>query len=387
MDDVHRPLTWREIAIIFTFWTLLAVLSSANWLLDPRGPGFRPIDPSGPVIVAFLESWTWAALTPLIFRLSSRFSLARASLLIVIGIAVAIGVYLLVDVAREIVFAPPIHHRRFRGFVEIGRMRFVPQLLFFFAILAVGYAREYFLRDQERQAHAMQLQAQLAEARLDALRMQINPHFLFNTLNAVSALVDRDPSGVRKMIARLSELLRTTTDSRASDEVPLRQELQLLDRYIEIMEIRFQGRLRVEREIEPATLEAKVPNLVLQPIVENALEHGASRAMGEGVVRINARRDGERLVITVRDNGPGVAARTEGVGLGNTRARLAQLYGDSAGLTLTTAPEGGALAEIVLPFRSAGVSPAPTARLAPSPTAQTSPGETPGERGRDARTP
>jgi LytS/YehU family sensor histidine kinase len=132
--------------------------------------------------------------------------------------------------------------------------------------------------------------------------------------------------------------------------VPLRQELQLLDRYIEIMEIRFQGRLRVEREVEAATLEAKVPNLILQPIVENALEHGASRAVGEGVVRIAARRDGDRVVITVRDNGPGVGGRGVGVGLGNTRARLAQLYGDAAGVALTTAPDGGALAEIVIPF-------------------------------------
>jgi two-component system LytT family sensor kinase len=349
MESVHRPLTWREIAVIFTFWTLLAVLSSANWLLDPRGPGFRPIDPSGPVIVAFIESWTWAALTPLIFRLSSRFSLARAPLLIVVGIAISIGVFLLLGFARQVVFAP-LHARPYRGLSELSRMRFVPQLLFYFAILAAGFAREYFLRDQERQAHATQLQAQLAEARLDALRMQINPHFLFNTLNAVSALVDRDPSGVRKMIARLSELLRTTTDSSAADEVPLRQELQLLDRYIEIMEIRFQGRLRIERTIDPSTLDALVPNLILQPIVENALEHGASRVLGEGVVQIAARREGDRLAISVHDNGPGVGVRREGVGLGNTRARLAQLYGDKATVTLANAPDGGAVAEIVLPF-------------------------------------
>jgi len=349
MESVHRPLTWREIAIIFTFWTLLAVLSSANWLLDPRGPGFRPIDPSGPVIVAFIESWTWAALTPLIFRLSSRFSLARAPLLIIIGVVISIGVFLLLGFARQVVFAP-LQHRPYRGLSELSRMRFVPQLLFYFAILAAGFAREYFLRDQERQAHAAQLQAQLAEARLDALRMQINPHFLFNTLNAVSALVDRDPAGVRKMIARLSELLRTTTDSRATDEVPLRQELQLLDRYIEIMEIRFQGRLRVERTIDPSTLDALVPNLILQPIVENALEHGASRVLGEGKVQIAARRDGDRLAIAVHDNGPGVGVRREGVGLGNTRARLAQLYGDKATVTLANAPDGGAVAEVVLPF-------------------------------------
>ena len=349
MESVYRPLNRREIAVIVTFWTLLAVLSSVNWLLDPRGPGFRPIDPSGPIIVAFIESWTWAALTPLIFRLSSRFSLGRAPLLLVAGIAIAVCVFLVLGFTRQVVLAP-LHHRPYRGLSEISRLRFLPQLLFYFAILAAGYAREYFLRDQERQVHARELQAQLAEARLDALRMQINPHFLFNTLNAVSAMVDRDPSGVRKMIARLSELLRTTTDSKATDEVPLRQELQLLDRYIQIMEVRFQGRLRVERDIDPAALDALVPNLILQPIVENALEHGASRAMGECRVRIAARRDGDTLMITVRDNGPGVSGESVGVGLGNTRTRLAALYGTAGRVTLASAADGGAIGEIVIPF-------------------------------------
>lgn len=353
MTDAHipHPLNRREVAIIFAFWTLLAVLSSANWLIDPRGPAFRPIDPSGPIVVAFVESWLWAALTPLIFRLSSRLNMGRATLLIAIGFVISIGVFLVIAYARQEAFES-IRRRPFNPLQQIVRLRFVPQLLSYFAILAAGYAREYFLRDQERQAHTLQLQAQLADARLDALRMQINPHFLFNTLNAVSALVDRDPSGVRKMIARLSELLRTTTDRHASDEVPLRQEMQLLDRYIEIMEVRFQGRLRVERDVDPAAADALVPNLILQPIVENALEHGASRAMGEGLVRVAARREGDRLIVTVRDNGPGVGARREGVGLANTRARLQQLYGDAGRVSLDTAPDGGAVAEIVVPFHT-----------------------------------
>lgn len=348
---MYRPLSRREIAIIFGFWTFLAILSSVNWLLDPRGPGFRPIDPTGPVAIAFIESWTWAALTPLIFRLSTNLSLRRAVLLVLVGIVIAVVVYLVLSFAREVLFAPP-RRRPYRGLIEVGRLRFVPQLLFYFAIAAAGFAREYFLRDREREQHAVQLQAQLAEARLDALRMQINPHFLFNTLHAVSAMVDRDPAGVRKMIARLSELLRITTDTSAADEVPLRQELQFLERYIEIMEVRFRGRLRVERNVDPSTLDAFVPNLILQPIVENALEHGASRATGEGVVRIASRRDGDHLVITVRDNGPGVSGSREGIGLGNTRARLAHLYGDRAGVTLNSAEDGGALAELSLPYRA-----------------------------------
>jgi LytS/YehU family sensor histidine kinase len=152
------------------------------------------------------------------------------------------------------------------------------------------------------------------------------------------------------MIARLSELLRTTIDSNAADEVPLRQELELLDRYVAIMEVCFQGRLRVEREIDPSVLDVLVPNLILQPILENALEHGASRAMGEGVVRIAARPNGDSLVVTVRDNGPGVSAERERVGLGNTRARLAQLYGDRGSLRLDNGEGGGAIAEIVVPL-------------------------------------
>jgi LytS/YehU family sensor histidine kinase len=272
--------------------------------------------------------------------------------LLAVGVVLSIVVFLILGFAREAMFVPPRRHRPDHGLSELSRIRFAPQFLFFCAISAAGFAREYFLRDRDREQHAAHLHAQLAEARLDALRMQINPHFLFNTLHAISAMVDRDPAGVRKMIARLSELLRITTDARASDEVTLRQELEFLNRYIEIMEVRFRGRLRVERKLDEATLDALVPNLVLQPIVENALEHGASRAEGEGVVVISSHRDGDDLVLRVRDNGPGVRPSPEGVGLGNTRARLAQLYGDQASVTLTTAEDGGALAQISLPYRA-----------------------------------
>ena len=360
-------LSTREIVLIFAFWTFLATLSAANRLLDPRGFGFRMSSPAGPIALAYIESWIWAAFTPFILWLSSR-SLSRPGertqplwlripLLLLIGVGVAIAVYALLDLARFLVIDPPIVMRRrggrsaFSPLREIGRLRFLNQLLIYLAVLATGFAREFFLRDQRRQRQEAHLQAQLAEARLDALRMQINPHFLFNTLHAVSALVERDPGGVRRMISRLSELLRHTIDSRAADEVPLREELAFLRRYIEIMEIRFQGRLHVEMQADDDTLDALVPNLILQPIVENALEHGVNRAAGEGQIAISARRDGPRLVLSVRDNGPGIDTQNEsGVGLGNTRARLEQLYGDRAVLTLRNADGGGTLAEIALPY-------------------------------------
>src|SRR5438105_5441644 len=332
-------LSGRELAIIFAFWTSLATLSAVNTLIDPRGYGLRLISPAGPIAMAYIESWLWAGFTPLIFSLSSRFAIERSRwfvrlpALLIIGCLISLAIYFILMFARTEIFELP--RRGMPAFVplaEIRRFRFVNQLLVYFAVLAAGYAREYFLRDQERQREAISLHAQLAEARLDALRAQINPHFLFNTLNAIAALVERDPAGVRRMIARLGDLLRRTIDSRGEAKVPLREEVDFLQHYIDIMEIRFQGRLRTELNISPDTLDVLVPNLVLQPIVENALEHGASRAVGEGRIDISSRRNGRSLVLEVRDNGPGVRGAGAGVGMSNPRERLEGRYGDVATL-------------------------------------------------------
>ena len=354
-EEPHWRLSGRELVLIFVFWTSLALLSSVNRILDPRGFGFR-MSPGAPILMAFIEAWVWALVTPVVFWLTSRFSAGRTPLvlrvlaLILLGLVLSALVWIVLTAARQEIFETAMRRRPvFSPLRDIARFRFVNQLLFYCAILAAGFAREYFLRDRDRAAQAATLQAQLAEARLNALRMQINPHFLFNTLHAISALVERDPAGVRKMIARLSELLRHTTDSGAAEEIPLREEIDFLRRYIEIMEIRFQGRLRAAINVDPAALEGRVPSLILQPIVENALEHGASR-VSAGEVEIAARRDGDRLFMTVRDNGPGLTeGAREGIGVSNTRARLRQLYGDGASLTFRA--DGGTIAEISLPWR------------------------------------
>jgi signal transduction histidine kinase len=372
VDTPQRPtyarIGSRELLLIFAFWTFIATLSAVNRVLDPRGFGFQLSSPAGPIALEYVESWIWAVITPGVFLLTQRFPversrwLARVGALLLIGIVIAIAVDLIMDLARIGILAgvPSRRPRVFSPKDAILRLRFVNQLLVYLAILAAGYARNFYMRDLTRQreavvleARAAELQAQLAAARLDALRMQLNPHFLFNTLHAVSALVERDPSGVRKMIARLSELLRHTIEARGADEVPLRDELEFLQRYIEIMEIRFQGRLTVTVNADDRSLEALVPNLILQPIVENALEHGASRASGRGEVTIDAKVDGDDLVVTVQDNGPGLASTGEGVGLSNTKARLDQLYGDPASLTLTTSSSGGVLATLRVPYHTA----------------------------------
>jgi two-component system, LytTR family, sensor kinase len=371
----HIPLRRSELLGIFAFWTFLALLTAANGLLDPRGRGLQPLVAGAPVTLAFVESYLWASLTPFFFWLTSRFSIERDNrvtrvlLFVVAGVVVATLVEAFLSYLRFEVFF--IARRRrlagFNPFFGLTRLFWLDDLMVYFAVVAAGFARDYFRRYQARReeaarlrAQAAELHAQLAEARLAALRTQLDPHFLFNTLHAISTLVERDPRGVRRMIARLSELLRSSLEEGTEQEVPLEKELAFLNRYLEIMQIRFQGRLAVEMRVDGAVLDALVPTLILQPLVENAVKHGVSKLAGGGTVEIRAYRDTDedRLVLRVRDNGPGLdggdeASRQEGVGLANTRARLEQLYGSEQRLTLRSAPDGvGVVAEVMLPYHT-----------------------------------
>ena len=216
------------------------------------------------------------------------------------------------------------------------------------------------LREREREAAMLALQAsrletRLARAQLDSLKMQLQPHFLFNTLHSVSALIHEDDEAADLMIARLSDFLRLVIEHAGEQEVALVQELEFLNRYLEIQQVRFQDRLRVSIEVHPETLEAMVPNLVLQPLVENAIRHAVEPRAGGGRVEVSAARLGETLRLTVRDDGPGLrhGARTvPGVGISNTRARLEQLYGGHQTLEIANHPEGGALVTVVFPWRA-----------------------------------
>lgn len=364
-----------ELITIFAFWTFLAILTAANRLVDPRilmrAGGQQAIPTSLPVAIAFFDSYVWAILTPLVFWLTSRLGFDRANRLRDGALLVAAGflIAILVDTAGQafrlwVLEIPSRRSPEVSPLLSVTRLWFVNDLITFVGVMAAGFARDFFLRYRMRQqetvqlqAHAAHLQAQLAEARLEALRMQLNPHFLFNTLHAVSTLVERDPRGVRRMIARLSELLRHTLNSEGDQEIPLESELDFLRRYLEIMEIRFQGRLEVQRQIEPEVLSALVPNLILQPLVENAVKHGVGNKVGVGRIELRARREGDELVLGVRDDGPGLSGGTMpssagGVGLRNVRARLEELYGDDQGLTFHEADGGGLLAEIRLPFHT-----------------------------------
>lgn len=357
-----------EILAILLFWSFLATLTATGRVLDPRMPELRPETMSALIALAFIEYAIWAVLTFPIIRLVNRLSrasnsqLMNAMIFIAVGLAVAIAVdMLLMTFRRELLPLPPRRFTPPTPFGSLLRFDFLDDLLVYFAIVGASLARFYFLNDQARvdemrvlRAESAELQARLAEAQLAVLRTQLNPHFLFNTLNAISSLVERDAKGVRRMIARLSDLLRHTLEQTAEQEVPIEKELELLQRYLDIMEVRFQGRLEVSLNVDDGAHDALVPNLILQPLVENALKHGVAATEGPGRVEVDVQRDAGDVVLTVRDNGPGPStpSGSNGVGLRNTVARLEQLYGKGQRFTLRPGDAGGTVAEVRLPYHT-----------------------------------
>jgi signal transduction histidine kinase len=229
-------------------------------------------------------------------------------------------------------------------------------------ITAVGYAMYLSRRLREREVVASRLQAQLREAHLGALRMQLQPHFLFNTLNTIAMLVREGETQTSvRMLARLSDLLRRLLEENSDQEVPVREELDFLGRYLEIEQLRFRDRLRVELNVEEGTRDAFIPNLVLQPIVENAIKHGISRRAAASALHLNVARENGSLILSVCDDGPGLAdtfsiGDITGIGLRNTAARLQYLYGDSASLDVRNAPEHGTIVTLRIPYHETPVT-------------------------------
>ena len=226
-------------------------------------------------------------------------------------------------------------------------------LLIYWVIVTVTFAFNYYRKYRERELRTMELEKRLAQAKLQSLQMQLNPHFLFNTLHSVSALMHQDIEAAEGMIARLSDLLRAALDNTDTQEVTLREELEFLKRYLEIEQTRFGSRLTVSMEVPPDTLDAQVPNLILQPLVENAIRHGIEPHSKPGCIELRVARAADVLTVELSDNGAGLRdeAAVEGVGLSNTRARLRTLYGEAHGFELREAPGGGLLVRLMIPLR------------------------------------
>jgi hypothetical protein len=322
-----------------------------------------------------LPSWViFGLLTPGVFYLARRFAVERVGWRSAIPIHIAgatafalahLGGTAVYYATRAGSLAPvPIMLVKYIG------AYFILDVLVYCGIVGASHAVRYYREARSREVATVRLQESLTQARLATLRGQLNPHFLFNTLNAITTMaLKREHDNVVVTLGYLSELLRVSLDDRLPQEVALADELELLERYLEIQRIRFGDRLTVTRDVDEEALNALVPIMILQPLAENAIVHGIAPVRGPGELRLRAARRNGDLLLEVSDTGPGFeesaapvrdtrsapdgTRTTGGIGLANTRARLAQLYGDQSSISVGAAEIGGARVSVTLPFRLA----------------------------------
>jgi two-component sensor histidine kinase len=341
---------WTFWAAVFAGWTLLvivfAVSSSLTYALTYQPPRWRYT-----LTMAATEWYVWAAFTPLIGWLSRRLRVSRSRWWRMIVLAV---------IGLPVAFIKVTMTRALRGISEGGEAYFqitdlAAQYLIFWGIVGATHAWLYYRDVQGRELRTSQLEAQLAHTRLQMLSMQLQPHFLFNTLNTIAELVHQQPEAAERMIGGLSHLLRETLHAGLVERVPIERELSLLERYVDIQRARFGDRLTVNIILDPAAKDALVPSLLLQPLVENSIKHGIGSRAGDGHIAIGITRAGQRIAIEIRDDGRGLGTTPvkEGIGLGNCRSRLQALCGEGHyRLDIANRHGGGAVVRIVLPMHT-----------------------------------
>ncbi len=310
------------------------------------------------------SGYLWFALSPIILLLGRTFTFDEGRwktsipVHLVASVMIAVG-----QLAIDAFVLPKLGYmRRYESapYLEIFKIFLLVNLHFgvaiYWGVLGAQQAIKYYRKYRERELRTSQLEARLATTRLQVLKMQLHPHFLFNTLNAISELIYRDPESAERMISDLSDLLRMSFENLEIQEISLKQELEFLEKYLEIELTRFHDRLKVEMQIAPDTLDACVPNMILQPLVENAIKHGIGPRGEGGEINIDAVRKNGHLDITVRDNGLGVPLGDlenlpEGVGLSNTRRRLRHLYGEGHSFILSKGEMSGLAVRLVIPYK------------------------------------
>jgi two-component system, LytTR family, sensor kinase len=358
-SQLARLKRWGRIwAIGFILWNVLALLSATGsrvYIASIRGPESFAQLLAWEVTVAAV----WSLLTPPIYLLARRFTFDRSNWKLVLPLHLfASVVFTLIAACVVVLLEPyitwtPEAHLPYladmlsHAFMDLQR---------YWYIVLITQAISYYGKYRERELQSSQLEAQLALAQLEVLKIQLEPHFLFNTLNSIATLARYDGEAAENMTLQLADLLRFSLDAMGVHEVPLSRELTLLQKYIDIQHMRFRDRLTVDMDIAANTLSAMVPNMILQPLVENAIRHGIGPRRAAGRVRVVTRLVFDELWMEIADDGVGLTrldgtVPREGVGLRNTRARLQQLYNHDHRLMLEDAPAGGCIVKIHIPFR------------------------------------
>jgi two-component system, LytTR family, sensor kinase len=362
MRKVWTP-PWRWVFGVATVLSLFSFLQAYRLTLLTSKPGMEV--EAGKLIVLNLALWyVPALLIPAIVWAARRFPFdtghkVRAVLAHSIGALTFAGVHFLGMMSVRFLLSadggkwPSVPWSRFLQARLLEQLDW--SLMVYAVVVGVSHAIAFYHESQERKLKAAQLETRLVEARLKTLEAELHPHFLFNTLHAISTLVHRDPEAADRMISRLSDLLRITFDRTGEPKVSLKEEIEFLQKYLDIEQTRFQDRLTVSVNVDPEALDGEVPRMILQPLVENAIKHGIAGRNGGNQIHIAAGREGDRLWMQVRDNGVGLQVRTlkalrTGVGLSNTRARLDCLYGRLYRLEFTD-KHGGLSVLIEIPFQ------------------------------------
>ena len=357
---IHAGVRHRTTILVVLGWMLLALLSCVQSYLFALYSNTEMVFTWASVLPwVAIETVNGVALTFAALQLSRRVSIGRKDWAAAMLTHVTAGVALaLVAALPKVVLQQMVEPNRPGGLIDlylyIISKHFHVDLLIYLLAVGLAHALQYYALFRDRELSSARLSADLATARLDALRNQLNPHFLFNTLHAISSLIRDDPRAADRMVSRLSDLLRTSLETADQHEVPLHQELDFLAPYIEIEQTRFQDKLTVSVVAAPDTLDALVPSMLLQPLVENAVRHGMVRP-GRRSIIVRALRVADRLELQVCDDGSGLpeGGARDGIGLANTRARLFHLYGDDHQLELRPREVGGLAVVIGIPFREA----------------------------------
>jgi two-component system LytT family sensor kinase len=359
MKSVGRPRPWRLWVLGFSIWTLLGLREAVQSYFFPDSPAFS-LSWTRALGVGFGLWYTWGLLWLLAVPLVRRFPLGphhwRGRLALHAAACVVFAaVKIVLDYPIVKLFLCPAPERlTFPSFLEMAFAdKFLLYVLYYWAMIGVGHALDYYGKYRDGELRAARLEAGLARARLDLLKTQLHPHFLFNTLNAISALVYTDVEAADRMLARLGELLRLALEDFDLQEAPLARELEVVRSYLEIEQARLGPRLSVCLDVGADALDACVPTFLLQPLVENSIRHGIAPRAAPGRIEVRARRDRDWLHLEVRDDGLGLPAQpaSGGVGLTNTRARLFHLYGEAQRLEACNDPRGGCVVQVTLPYR------------------------------------